>query len=211
MRIKIFMIASCLILFLGVMCILNFFHVDYDNNQKANDLITKEYSIEEIQKLEKNFFHSNKFTHYYELKWYYDIQCLRKTFEGYYAILFREDGKRVFIFMNEDLKITNLLITDPNFKSKGDFENAIRDKEISIDELENFDSNYFESTISMFVAQAHIVKEGGVYILVDGIVGVDHDNIFSQGYYVDFDDIPILDDYFINRSVNVILDIDCVD
>lgn len=190
--------------------VFNFFLIDYNNNRKSSDLITKKYSATDIQALENAIYHSNKIGNYYELKWNYNIQCLRKTPQGYYAILLQEDEKRVFVFMNDNLEIEELLIADQTFKSKNDFEKIVKNQSVPFFELDDFDINYFPSRSSIYYANAHIVKEGGVYIIVDGIAGMNQDNIITDGYYIDFDEILISDDHFINSSVWIILDIDCM-
>ena len=70
--------------------------VKYDNDKSIDSLITKKYSASDIEKMREDIEHDN--LNYAKLKSRYNVQCLRKTYQGFYAIFLQNDGKRIFVF-----------------------------------------------------------------------------------------------------------------
>ena len=139
MKIRVFVFIIFIVIFLGV-CVSLGIYSKIDNITNIDNLVTITYSNDDINKLKHKI--ENKEIDFFEFNHLFKIQCLRKTNNGYYAVLLQEDGKRVFIFINKYLKLIDLLIVE-SFKSVDDFISYIEsnNKQKSIDEMVRFDGN----------------------------------------------------------------------
>ena len=89
-------------------------------NQTADkrDLLTEKYSIEQIEEVE-NSAQTGNIT-FSDFKRDFNVQCIRKTHQGYYVVLLVEEGGNAFVFFNKEDVLRHVLISEAkkNFKVK---------------------------------------------------------------------------------------------
>ncbi len=134
--------------------------VKYNNVDSIAELITVRYSESDIKELQKKI--DSYGLSYSSVKSKYKIQCLRKTHQGYYAVLLIEDGKRFFIFMDDEYKIFETLIAS-SFKHKEEYE-FIDAWNTTKSEVLDFDENTVFLPVSGIPFTAHITYEG-IYLI----------------------------------------------
>ena len=133
-------------------------NIEYNNVNNAEELITISYPESDIKKLKKTI--ASRRRSFFYLKSKFKVQCIRKTHQGYYVLLFQDDGKKVFVFINDSLELRDVLVVD-NFKTKKDFDFIISKQEsATIDEIVEFDSNTILLPISSVNLTVHMVEEG---------------------------------------------------
>ncbi len=137
--------------------------VKYDNDKSIDSLITKKYSASDIEKMREDIEHDN--LNYAKLKSRYNVQCLRKTYQGFYAIFLQNDGKRVFVFMDEKMKLYNMLVIE-NIKAKEEY-NFLKSGKTTESEVLKHDENTVLLPVSSVTCTAHIVQEGILVITYD--------------------------------------------
>ena len=128
----------------------------FNNLANKNDLLTEKYSIVQIQEL-KNTAESEHIT-FSKFKRDFDVQCVRKTHQGYYVVLLLEDGRNAFAFFNEENILTIVMVAN-GFKSKEEFYSQVFEQK-SKSEVLNFDPNSILPSVSAVEITAHIVQEG---------------------------------------------------
>ena len=139
--------------------------IKYNNRADMYSLITERYTYDDMKVLADAVKKGDiSFETFMEQ---YNPQCIRKTQQGYYAVLLEEEGKKVFIFVNRDLELRSALIID-RFMTKDEFLRQVKKGEITRDELDLINPNNISQPFSHFMVTAHIVKEGVVYTGCDG-------------------------------------------
>jgi len=91
----------------------------------------------------------------------FDVQSIRKTHQGCYAILPSEDGKQVFCFFDERDILFQVMVYD-GFASKSEFDKLLMER-ATLGEVLRFDPNWIETMTYGAVgieATIHIVQEG---------------------------------------------------
>lgn len=154
----IFIMVSC-----GVVWYVSSLHISYDNTTCMDSLISKEYSnaqMEEmIRKIDSESYTATQF------RKDFPIECLRKNSEGYYTVFRQDDGKHVYVFLEEDLTpIANAIMIVDCFKSKEAFESFIS-KQTTMNDIIQFDS----STIFPFSG-----RRASMHQVIEGIVIIDY-------------------------------------
>ena len=71
-------------------------NMKFNQTTNKNDLLTKKYSITQIEELQSTA-KINNMT-FSNFKRDFDVQCMRKTHQGYYVVLLLEDGGNAFAF-----------------------------------------------------------------------------------------------------------------
>lgn len=182
--------------------------VKYDNNKSIASLVTKKYSDADIEKMREGIEHGD--LNYENLKSYYNIQCLRKTHQGYYAVFLQNDGKRVFVFMDEKMKLYKMLVIE-DIKGKEEY-NFLESGKTTESEILKHDSNTVLLPISSVVCTAHIVQEGIWVITYDrfdtSTETLLDDPIVRSFVFFENTDFPLSDNPIINLNVPYILEID---
>ncbi len=146
----------------------------YDNTTNKESLITKEYSSFEILHLkEKIKSEEISFDKFQKL---FKVECLRKTHQGYYAILRQEDKKNVFVFFNNDFKLIDIIVAK-EFLTKSEFENISINKTTE-SQILLLDPNAIFLPVSSTRMTAHIVDDGMFVItyspyVVEGEISTD--------------------------------------
>lgn len=144
----------------------------YNNTESKDDLITRQYTSEEIQDIQYNI--SMGGMTFAELDSLYEVECLRKTHQGYYVVLRQEDGKDVFLFLNDEMKIgwTEIL---GNYKTKEEFADNIK-VGMTKSEVNEYDSNDVSPFYGITFVKIHIVREGYYTIWYSRLLGEDLSN-----------------------------------
>lgn len=204
-----FILSLILILLIIVVLILRRdVKMKYNNEKNIASLVTERYSKADILKMREDIEHG--YLDYSALKSNYNIQCLRKTYQGYYIVFLMDDGERVFVFMNEKMKLCKVLVIE-NIKEKKEY-NFIKPGETTEREILEYDKSTILLPVSSITSTAHIVQEGLLVITYDRInaeTGVLLDNpIVKSVVFFSNDEFPLKDDTMINLNVPYILEID---
>lgn len=131
-------------------------YLPYDNTTDKHDLITVTYLVSEIENLKNTFKDresNNKEYKFSEFKRNYEVECVRKSFGGYYVILFLDNDSEAYVFFNENLEMFDVLIFD-HFLSAEDFEPLSR-----LTDILELDPNA-ERLATATLIYVHIVQEG---------------------------------------------------
>lgn len=152
--------------------------VQYDNTVPFSKCITRTYSETAIKILSRAI-QSEKLNFTFPvLNFLYPIECLRKTPDGYYAVYLHEDGRRVFVFMDDKLHLKGARVLY-EIKSKEDFYNLSQDT--TLDEVCAFDKNTRRQGYGV-IATNHLVKEGLIVITYNGDWVIDTIDFYCEGH-----------------------------
>ena len=89
--------------------------VKYNNTERFENLVNIKYSSRKIKEIREAIERND--WNYMKFKSLFDIQCLRKTYQGYYVVLLQDDGRRAFVFMDEEMMLNGMLLIG-NMKEK---------------------------------------------------------------------------------------------
>jgi len=162
---KAFCVAAAIILAFAVLCVcyLRSRVPGYDNLTRKEDMITRQYAPEKVERLAQKIEQQEK-VRYSEVKRTFRLECVRKTYQGYYAVLQLTDGRNAFIFMDDQLIVSNVAVYD-RFRSKEEFEQLIAEKQDATRaDVLSFDPNEYPMPISVVSEEAHIVQEGVIIV-----------------------------------------------
>lgn len=195
-------VAMCMAILVGCN------NMKFNNSANKNDLLTEKYSIAQIQEL-KNTAESEHIT-FSKFKRDFNVQCVRKTHQGYYVVLLLEDGRNAFAFFNEENVLTIVMAVN-EFKSKEEFYSQVLEHKSKSDVL-NFDPNTILSSVSAVEITAHIVQEGICIVkysrFLDG--KLIEDPIVSSVEFIENESISTNEDFFIRDEIPFIFEIDKV-
>ncbi len=130
--------------------------MEFDQTTNKNDLLTEKYPINQIESL-KSTAEAGDMT-FSNFKKDFDVQCMRKTHQGYYVVLLLEDGGNAFAFFNEKNSLIRVMMSD-SFKNKIEFQNQVVEQ-MPKSEVLKLDSNTIIAPVSALEITAHIVQEG---------------------------------------------------
>lgn len=183
---------------------------DYDNLVKKEDAITRQYPREMVDELTHKIEEEEKKVSYGKLRRMFRLECVRKTYQGYYAVLQLTDGRNAFIFMDDQLIVSNVAIYD-RFRTKEEFEQLIAEKQDTTwADVLSFDPNEYGMPFSVVDEAAHIVQEGAIMIIYQRKDGhpVDQIQFYSNSEIAAGKPREIT--YFIKGVVPYVLEIDRV-
>lgn len=182
----------------------------YDNETSINSLITKTYSVFDIEKMKNDIETDNM--DYAKLSSQYNVQCLRKTYQGYYAVFLQNDGKHVFVFMDEKKKAYNMLVVE-RIRKKEEY-SFLKQGKTTESEILQYDKNTMFLPISSITCSVHIVQEGLIVITYDRLdtdTGMLlNDPVVKSFAFFKNDDFPLNDNDMVNLNVPFILEKDKV-
>ena len=139
-----------------------------------------------------------------------NVQCLRKTYQGYYAVLLQDDGKYAFVFMNKNGKLYEMLLID-EIKGKKEY-SFIEQGKTTENEILSFDKNAILLPVSSSVSTVHIVHEGLLVITYtrfnEKTQRILDDPLVKSVVFYEDEDFPLKDNEMINKNVPYILAID---
>lgn len=183
---------------------------DYDNLVKKEDAITRQYPREMVDELTHKIEEEEKKVGYGKLRRMFRLECVRKTYQGYYAVLQLTDGRNAFIFMDDQLIVSNVAIYD-RFRTKEEFEQLIAEKQDTTwADVLSFDPNEYGMPFSVVDEAAHIVQEGAIMIIYQRKDGHPVDQIFFYSNSEIAVGKPREITYFIKYGVPYVLEIDRV-
>lgn len=134
--------------------------LEYDNNISADLAISKTYTEAEISNLQSLSFN--------DIKSKFNLECIRKTFQGYYIVLKMENGGRTFLFLNMDLNLKKVISVDEFYKSS-DF-SFVNIMKTTFDDIINFDLNATYYPVSVVDVTGHILSDGFMLIQYERVV-----------------------------------------
>lgn len=128
----------------------------FDQTTDKDELITKSYEIEKIEELKEDIA-SGDMT-FSKFKRRFDVECIRKTHQGYYVLLSLKDKSEAYVFFDEEDALTDIMVFN-GFKSKIEFQSQLVVQK-SLSEITGLDPNTVFLQSSSVALTAHIVKEG---------------------------------------------------
>ena len=183
---------------------------DYDNLVKKEDAITRQYPREMVDELTHKIEEEEKKVGYGKLRRMFRLECVRKTYQGYYAVLQLTDGSNAFIFMDDRLTVSKVAVYDC-FRTKEEFEKFLSEKQDPTwADVLSFDPNEYGMPFSVVDEAAHIVQEGAIMIIYQRKDGhpVDQIQFYSNSEIAAGKPREIT--YFIKYGVPYVLEIDRV-
>ena len=183
---------------------------DYDNLVKKEDAITRQYPREMVDELTHKIEEEEKKVGYGKLRRMFRLECVRKTEQGYYAVLQLTDGSNAFIFMDDRLTVSKVAVYDC-FRTKEEFEKFLSEKQDATRaDVLSFDPNEYPMPFSVVSEEAHIVQEGVILVRYRREDGHPVDQIFFYSNSEIAVGKPREITYFIKYGVPYVLEIDRV-
>lgn len=183
-------------------------NMKFDQTTNKNNLLTEKYPISLIEEL-KNVADSGHMT-FSKFKRDFNIQCVRKTHQGYYVVLLLEDDSNAFVFFNEEDTLIRIIISK-GFKSKNEFQNQVIEQ-MPKSEVLSFDTNTIIAPVSAIDITAHIVQEGICIVKYSRSAGGEilADPIVTSVKFFDNESIATCEDPFIRNEIPFIFEVDKV-
>lgn len=183
-------------------------NMKFDQTTNKNNLLTEKYPISLIEEL-KNVADSGHMT-FSKFKRDFNIQCVRKTHQGYYVVLLLEDDSNAFVFFNEEDTLIRIIISK-GFKSKNEFQNQVIEQ-MPKSEVLSFDTNTIIAPVSAIDITAHIVQEGICIVKYSRSAGGEilADPIVMSVKFFDNESIATCEDPFIRNEIPFIFEVDKV-
>lgn len=183
-------------------------NMKFNQTTNKNDLLTEKYPIVQIEEL-KSSAEAGNIT-FSKFKRDFDVQCVRKTHQGYYVVLLLEDDKNAFVFFNEKDTLTRVIVSN-GFKSKIEFQNQVIEQTPK-SEILSFDTNTIIAPVSAIEITIHIVQEGICVVKYsrfrDG--KIIEDPIATSIEFIENGSIPTSEDPVIRDEIPFIFEIDKV-
>lgn len=174
-------------------------NMKFNQTVDKSDLLTETYSIEQIEELE-NSAQTGSIT-FSDLKRKLNVQCIRKTHQGYYVVLLLKEGGNAFVFFNEKNVLVRVMAFE-HFESKKEFQSQVVEQ-MPESEVLKFDSNAIMAPISALEMTVHIVQEGIFIVkysrLMDGELL--EDPIVTSIQFIDNESIPKSEDPFVRDEI----------
>ena len=176
----------------------------FNQVKRASELITETYSAAQAKDL-KNAAEDVTFLMF---KRNFNAQCVRKTYQGYYAVLFLNDGGNAFAFFDEKNMLKSVMISY-GFKSETEFRNHVAEH-MRKSEVLNYDTNSIALPVSAVDATAHIVQEGVFIVKYSRFENgkIIDDPIATSIVFVKNEEIATNEDLFIRNELPFIIEID---
>lgn len=183
-------------------------NMKFDQTTNKNNLLTEKYPISLIEEL-KNVADSGHMT-FSKFKRDFNIQCVRKTHQGYYVVLLLEDDSNAFVFFDEEDTLIRIIISK-GFKSKNEFQNQVIEQ-MPKSEVLSFDTNTIIAPVSAIDITAHIVQEGICIVKYSRSAGGEilADPIVTSVKFFDNESIATCEDPFIRNEIPFIFEVDKV-
>lgn len=181
-------------------------NMKFDQITNKNDLLTEKYPIIQIEELQSAA-EAGDMT-FSNFKKEFNVQCMRKTHQGYYVVLLLEDGGNAFAFFDQKDTLIRVMVFDC-FKSKIEFQNQVAEG-MPKSEVLNLDSNTIIAPVSALEITVHIVQEG-IFVLKysrfrDG--EIIEDPIVTSIQFIENESISTNDDPFIRDEIPFIFALD---
>lgn len=172
------------------------------NNIKPSDPVARTYTKDEIESLRYKIESTN--IDYAKFQSEYGIAQQRETSQGGYIVLAQDDGSHAFIFLDEEDKLTKLLVFD-EFKTEEDFSFVVPNR-TTASEILNFDENAIELPFSAKRMIAYILQDGVIVFscrwatdgvihedpVVESVLFIDNQNLLEEDNYTICTNIPYI-------------------
>lgn len=177
----------------------------FNQTTEKNELITKKYSATMAEDLKSKAEEGVPFS---EFKRDFDVQCARKTHQGFYVVLLLKDGRNAYAFFNKNSILTEVIISD-GFRSKSEFLNLVIGQTTESEVLK-FDTNAIFTPVSAIEVTAHITQKGVCIVKYSRFKGneLTDDPIVTSIDFFENDKIATSDDPIIRDLIPFILEID---
>ena len=178
----------------------------FNQAKYASELITETYSAAQAKELKKAAEDGD--VTFSMFKRSFNAQCVRKTHQGYYAVLFLNDGGNAFVFFDEKSMLKSVMISY-GFKSETEFRNHVTEH-MRKSEVLNYDTNSITLPVSAVDTTAHIVQEGVFIVKYSRFENgkIIDDPIVTSIVFVKNEEIATNEDLFIRNEIPFILEID---
>ena len=152
----------------------------FDNECNYYDVITRTYTKEDIDDLNKQLYTS--VVTYNQFEKQFIVECMRKTEYHYYVILLQDDGTRVFLFFDTDTMVLRNIYSVKNFKTKKEVEEHLAiQSNITKKTVLQFDENTYFMEFNSVESTAHYVDEGVFIIQYERTIdGIDNNSLVSE-------------------------------
>lgn len=198
--------ASAIILLVVLLNMIAKHNINSNGKVKPSDSIARVYTKEEIESLRHKIETSS--IDYAQFQSDYGIEQKRETSQGGYIVLVQDDGSHAFIFLNEENKLTKLLVFD-EFKTEEDFSFVVPNQTTE-SEILDFDENAIVFPFSSKSTIAYILQDGVIVFscrwATDGVIH--EDPIVESVLFVDNQSIPEEENYAICARIPYILEED---
>lgn len=142
---------------------------DYDNSAPISIAFNKRYSNAQIKYLEAKILPSNILPSDISFSYFnmvYKPKVVRKTGQGYYAVLISKDNSFCFVFWNFENEIYSIYRTN-GFVSSEVFSKSIDIGETTLTDMKKSGLDFFGYPSSKMIATAHICSDGVVVVNYD--------------------------------------------
>lgn len=163
---------------------------DYDNSVPISIAFNKRYSNAQIKYLEAKILPSNILPSDISFSYFnmvYKPKVVRKTGQGYYAVLISKDNSFCFVFWNFENEIYSIYRTN-GFVSSEVFSKSIEIGKTTLNDMKESGFDFFGYPSSKRIATAHICKDGIIVVNYDkNFVAVSVD-VYTNQELLELDD-----------------------
>lgn len=163
----------------------------YDNNTPISQVENQQYTEKEIKKLEENIFSGNITVRQFIRK--YKPQCIRKTFQGYYAVLIQDNNLMCFVFWDNEDNIYNIYKTN-GFVSHDMLQNFIEIGKSNINDITRNGTDFCYYPISKMLLTGHICSDGVL------IIEYDNNSVSNSIEFFSNEELDTSDDYLLQLT-----------
>ena len=163
----------------------------YDNNTPISQMKKQQYTEKEIKKLEEDIFSGNITVRQFIRK--YKPQCIRKTFQGYYAVLIQDNNLMYFVFWDNKDNIYNIYKTN-GFVSHDTLQNSVEIGKSNINDITRNGTDFCYYPISKMLLTGHICSDGVL------IIEYDSNSVSNSIKFFSNEELDTSDDYLLQLT-----------
>lgn len=163
----------------------------YDNNTPISQVKNQQYTEKKIKKLEEDVFSGNITVRQFIRK--YKPQCIRKTFQGYYAVLIQENNLMCFVFWDNKDNIYNIYKTN-GFVSHDMLQNSVEIGKSNINDIASNGTDFCYYPISKMLLTGHICSDGVL------IIEYDNNSVSNSIKFFSNEELDTSDDYLLQLT-----------
>lgn len=192
---QIFYIIFALLLVVAVLLLFiyknhtNFYK--YDNDTPLSYTKNQQYTEQEMKKLEEDIFTGNITVRQFVRK--YKPQCIRKTNQGYYAVLMQDNNLKCFIFWDNKNNIYNIYKTS-GFVSHDMLQNSVEIGKSNINDITRNGTDFCYYPISKMLLTGHICSDGVL------IIEYDSNSVSNSIKFFSNEELDTSDDYLLQLT-----------
>lgn len=149
----------------------------YDNDVSISQIKNQQFTEREIKDLEEDIFAGDITVKRFIRK--YRPLCIRKTYQGYYAVLIQNNNRMCFIFWDNKDNIYNIYKTG-GFLSHDAVKNDIEIGKTNLQDITDGGSDFCYYPISKMVLTGHICSDGVLIVKYDSNLIAESIEFFSN-------------------------------